>query len=178
VRIEVTVRGRPNVIDVVELGDGLVLHVDGHSVPMRLRPHAGSECFRLEVGERTIPVRLRPAVVGAAVTVGPVRVQVGLRRALPAVSRRSSSAGALDRLDVRAPIPGLIVAVPSPAGEYVTAGAVVAVVEAMKMQMEVPSPVPGRLVEVRVQRGQEVAGGQVLAVVQAEHDRDAMEPGA
>jgi biotin carboxyl carrier protein len=177
-KIELTVRGRRKVVDVIEAGDGLVLHVDGHSVPVRLRSHAGSECFRLESGERTVPVRLRAGDRGAAVTVGPVQVRVGLRRALPVVSQRPSSAGNLDRVDVRAPMPGLVVAVPWAEGEGVPAGAAVAVVEAMKMQMEVPSPVAGRLIEIRVRPGQEVAGGQVLLVMQAEHDGSTTESGA
>jgi len=44
----------------------------------------------------------------------------------------------------------------------------VAVVEAMKMQMEVSAPAAGRIGEVRVRPGQEVAGGQVLVVVETE----------
>ena len=169
-KIEVTLRGRRQVIDVVDVRDGLILHVDGRSVPVRLRAHAGTECFSLEVGDLAVPVRLSGGAGDAAVTVGPTRVRVGLRRALPVISRRASATGVVERVDVRAPIPGLVVAVPLAAGEPVSAGAAVAVVEAMKMQMEVPSPAAGRLVEVRVRPGQEVAGGQVLVVVQAEHD--------
>jgi biotin carboxyl carrier protein len=62
-------------------------------------------------------------------------------------------------------MPGLVVAVPSTGAREVQAGGVVAIVEAMKMQMEVPSPAAGRIEEIRVQPGQEVTGGQVLVVL-------------
>ncbi|MBI3997881.1 MAG: acetyl-CoA carboxylase biotin carboxyl carrier protein subunit [Armatimonadetes bacterium] len=62
-------------------------------------------------------------------------------------------------------MPGLVVDVPVAAGAVVAQGAAVAIVEAMKMQMEVPAPAAGRVEEIRVRPGQEVAGGQVLVVI-------------
>jgi biotin carboxyl carrier protein len=99
------------------------------------------------------------------VTIGAARVQVGVRRALPIASRRPAGAVGAERVEVRAHMPGLIVAVPVEIGSAIRPGEPVAIVEAMKMQMEVPSPVPGCLAEIRVRPGQEVAGGQVLVVV-------------
>jgi biotin carboxyl carrier protein len=58
-----------------------------------------------------------------------------------------------------------VVALPRAVGDLAQAGSAVAVVEAMKMQMEVPSPVAGRVEEIWVRPGQEVMGGQVLAVI-------------
>lgn len=62
-------------------------------------------------------------------------------------------------------MPGLVASVPVAIGEPVRAGGAVAVVEAMKMQMEVASPTEGRIAEIRVRPGQEVAGGQVLVLI-------------
>jgi biotin carboxyl carrier protein len=51
-------------------------------------------------------------------------------------------------------------------GQQVQAGAVVAVIEAMKMEHPVAAPHPGRVAEVRVRPGQAVDAGYVLAVIE------------
>jgi biotin carboxyl carrier protein len=175
VKLEIVAGGRRRIVDVVRQGDDLMVHLDGRAVPLRWHREAGAECWRLQVEEAMVPVRVRPADGGIAVTVGAVRVHLAIRRALPVPSRRTLSAEATDRVEVRAPMPGLVVALPRRTGEPVAAGDAVAVVEAMKMQMDVPSPVRGRLEDVRAKVGQEVGGGQVLAVVQAEERTPAPE---
>lgn len=167
-RLEVAIRGHRRVVDVTQATDGLVVHIDDGPVPLRLRRAAGEECWRLEMEEATVPVRFRVEEEGVGVTIGAAHMHVGVRRALPIASRRPADAGGEDRVEVRAHMPGLIVAVPVEIGSAVRPGEPVAVVEAMKMQMEVPSPVPGCLAEIRVRPGQEVAGGQVLVVVLAD----------
>jgi acetyl/propionyl-CoA carboxylase alpha subunit len=168
-KLEVTTQARRFVVDVEPAGDQLAVRADGTLTLVRLQPAAGSECWRLHVEGRAVPVRLRPDEGGVLVTIGAGRLRVGLRRALPVSSRRSATTAATERVEVRAPMPGLVVAVPLMEGDPVQAGVPVAVVEAMKMQMEVPSPAAGRIREVRARPGQEVAGGQVLVVVEAEH---------
>lgn len=132
-----------------------------------LEPMAGAECWRLVIGGRAVPVRIQEQKGHLLVTVGADRIQVGLRRALPVSSRRASAQNGADRVEVRTPIPGLVVSVPAAIGEAVRAGGVVAVVEAMKMQMEVTSPAAGLIEEIRALPGQEVTGGQVLVLVRA-----------
>ncbi len=165
--LEVTVRGRRQVVETATLEGGLVVRAEGASVPVRLEPVAGAQCWRLVSDGQTVPVRLRDEAGTLFATVGAVRVAVSIRRKLPIPSRRSAASAGADRLEVRAPMPGLVIAVPPASGEEVEAGSVVAIVEAMKMQMEVTSPAAGRIEEVRVRPGQEVAGGHVLVVVRA-----------
>jgi biotin carboxyl carrier protein len=145
--------------------DGTVVDVDGQRATVRLERVAGSECFRLDLGDRVEPVRIREAGGSLLVTIGGARVPVEIRRALPIPSRRAGRSAAAARVEIRAPMPGLVVALPRAVGDLAQAGSAVAVVEAMKMQMEVPSPVAGRVEEIRVRPGQEVMGGQVLAVI-------------
>jgi biotin carboxyl carrier protein len=64
-----------------------------------------------------------------------------------------------------APMPGTVVRVAVEAGETVAAGALLVVLEAMKMEHRVTSPAPGTVAEVRVKAGQTVDGGEVLVVV-------------
>lgn len=165
--LEVTVGGQPQVVETQAVDGGLVVREGGRSMPVRLEPIAGSQCWRLVASDVAAPVRVREQAGSVQVTIGADRVTLAVRRALPIPSRRSAAPAGAGRFEVRAPMPGLVVAIPPAIGEDVQAGSVVVIVEAMKMQMEVPSPATGRVEEVRVHAGQEVAGGQVLAVVRA-----------
>jgi propionyl-CoA carboxylase alpha chain len=89
----------------------------------------------------------------------------------------SFSLGVLERLPVPvpgvaagslvAPMPGTVVRVAADLGASVSAGEVLVVLEAMKMEHAVASPGDGRVAEVRVAVGQVVDTGAVLAVVEA-----------
>ena len=70
------------------------------------------------------------------------------------------------RQNLVAPMPGKVVRVLLGAGDEVTLGQGVVVVEAMKMQNEIKSPKSGRVIEVRVLEGATVNANQVLAVVE------------
>ncbi|RYB93886.1 ATP-grasp domain-containing protein [Nocardioides oleivorans] len=65
-----------------------------------------------------------------------------------------------------APMPGTVVSVKVAAGDDVTAGDVVLVLEAMKMQHTVTAPHDGTVTEIDVEPGAQVASGEVLAVVE------------
>jgi len=67
--------------------------------------------------------------------------------------------------EVRAPMPGLLVAVHAAEGTPVEAGQPLVTMEAMKMQMEIRSPGPGTVRRVHAAPGGEVAGGQVLVTL-------------
>jgi propionyl-CoA carboxylase alpha chain len=69
---------------------------------------------------------------------------------------------------LRAPLPGRILRVAAGAGSEVEAGALLVVLEAMKMEHQVTSPRRGRLAEVRVREGQQVEAGAILAVLAEE----------
>jgi acetyl/propionyl-CoA carboxylase alpha subunit len=64
-----------------------------------------------------------------------------------------------------APMPGGVVRVAVTAGERVEAGALLVVLEAMKMEHAVHAPVSGTVAEVDVQIGDQVESGQCLVVV-------------
>ena len=68
------------------------------------------------------------------------------------------------RQQLLAPMPGKIVRVLAAAGQQVTAGQGLLVIEAMKMQNEIRSPKSGT-VEKLAREGQTVNAGEVLAIV-------------
>lgn len=63
---------------------------------------------------------------------------------------------------VIAPIPGVITQVNVKSGEMVTQGAVLMILEAMKMQNEILSPKDGTVLEVLVAQGDQVSTGDSL----------------
>lgn len=81
-------------------------------------------------------------------------------RPRPAPSSPSPAVGGSG--EVRAPMPGLILAVFVAKGDVVTRGQVIANLEAMKMENDVVAPVAGKVTAVEVAKGAEVAHGQLL----------------
>jgi acetyl-CoA/propionyl-CoA carboxylase biotin carboxyl carrier protein len=67
---------------------------------------------------------------------------------------------------VRSPMPGTVLTVNVKAGDPVTAGQPVVVVEAMKMEHAVPAPIDGVVAELTVNAGQQVQMDQTLAVIE------------
>ena len=65
-----------------------------------------------------------------------------------------------------APLPGTVVHVKVEVGDEVQAGAVLAAIEAMKMEHEVRAALDGKVVAVNVATGQQVEAGEVLVVVE------------
>jgi propionyl-CoA carboxylase alpha chain len=65
-----------------------------------------------------------------------------------------------------APMPGTVVAVRAAAGDQVTSGQPVLVLEAMKMQHTIAAPYDGVVADIKVDVGHQVTAGDVLAVVE------------
>ena len=65
-----------------------------------------------------------------------------------------------------APMPGTVIAVQVSPGDTVTAGDLLMIVEAMKMEHRIIAPHAGTVTEVRARRGDQVAGGDLLAVLE------------
>ncbi len=68
------------------------------------------------------------------------------------------------------PMPGLVVRVLAQAGDAVTKGQPLLVLEAMKMEHEIAAPADGALAELRVVEGAQVEAGAVLVVIDEPSD--------
>ena len=135
--------------------------------------------FTITIGEQCLAVTARVAPDGAYMITMPDGRQV-----VAAVSRDPSSAGSrwvtvADRTSVvqeadlgvsgedeagalEAPMPGKVLSVAVAEGDVVKAGAVLLVVEAMKMEHALRAPSDGTVVEVRAQEGDMVSPGSPL----------------
>lgn len=90
----------------------------------------------------------------------PVAVRTWRERVL--ADAESASGRRHGPVEVRATLPGLVVAVAVEEGDEVSAGATLLTIEAMKMQNEVRAPQAGRVSAVVVVAGQTVAAGAAL----------------
>ncbi len=95
-----------------------------------------------------------------------VSVQEGIdENAVQASGGAAPQAGGGPSVEVKAPMPGLILRIEKNAGEAVEEGDLILVMEAMKMESEVFSPQAGTISEIKVTQGDQMKAGDVLAVI-------------
>ena len=125
-----------------------------------VRVQVDGEWFEVWPGENTPSrparetpsARVTPPVPDAAPRVGPVPVSSG----------KGTSSGSGDIRAVKAPLPGVVIAIHVQPGEAITAGQPLCVVEAMKMNNVVRANQAGQVAAVRVSVGQHVKHQDVL----------------
>jgi len=107
---------------------------------------------------------------GAVADVDVAGRSVAIRAAPPPDVDRAIRAAAAHQgggpAEVRAPMPGAVIAIHRRAGERVEAGDPLVTLEAMKMEHIVAAPVRGAVRELRAARGDQVVRGQLLAIVE------------
>lgn len=115
--------------------------------------------FEVEVEGETFTVRVKGGGMALVPGTSPPAPPGG--GAAPGTA--SAPKGAKDA--IKAPMQGLIVRLPVKAGDEVTIGDVVAVLEAMKMQNDIVASKPGKVIEVYVKEGDVVTPNQPLVAV-------------
>jgi propionyl-CoA carboxylase alpha chain/3-methylcrotonyl-CoA carboxylase alpha subunit len=95
----------------------------------------------------------------------------GRRTALTARTQTESDSEAVDNI-LRSPMPGMVVALSCAVGDRVEEGAVLMVVEAMKMENRILAPLAGVVEEIRCTLHGSVSTDQVLAVIAPEGEQN------
>ena len=140
--------------------DGKVLEVDFKSLADQpvyslILGHDSYEAYVSE-GENALQVLLRGQLYE-------VDVEDERQRRLRQVSEVHGDAGG--EFSLKAPMPGLVVAVPVSEGETVSRGQNLIILESMKMQNELRSPREGVVQRVRVTPGERVEQNQPLVTL-------------
>jgi acetyl/propionyl-CoA carboxylase alpha subunit len=119
---------------------------------------------RLVGGERSVAILVEGSGSEWIVTLRGRRIPVTVRTWRERVMAAADTATRAQAgpIDVKATLPGLVVAIAVGPGDQVEAGAPLLTIEAMKMQNEVRAPRAGRVVDVAVSSGQTVATGAPL----------------
>jgi biotin carboxyl carrier protein len=163
-RYVTTIGDREYLIEIIDehtlLVDGVRYHIDFESVSEQpvyslLLDGQSFESYVYE-GDDALQVLLRGAHYQAT-------VEDERERRLRSTSRQGVAEGADYHL--RAPMPGLVVAIPISEGQTVNKGDVLVVLESMKMQNELKSPRAGAISRMRVKVGDSVVLKQTLLSV-------------
>lgn len=119
---------------------------------------------RLFDGERALLVVVEGASTDWVVTLRGRRIPVMVRswRERMVAEAEVSAQAAIGPFEVRATLPGLVVAVAVAPGQEVGEGDALLTIEAMKMQNEIRAPRPGRVAGLAVEVGHTVRAGWVL----------------
>jgi biotin carboxyl carrier protein len=88
-------------------------------------------------------------------------------RAVRLATSAGGSAAPVGDFNLKAPMPGLVVAVPVADGRQVKKGDILLILESMKMQNELRSPRDGTVLRTKVKAGDSVEQNQVLLTVGA-----------
>jgi glutaconyl-CoA/methylmalonyl-CoA decarboxylase subunit gamma len=124
----------------------------------------GSE-YRVAIEELADESSLNPSAPPAAVT----PAQPARPRTSPPQPAAQPTAAALTAEEsagsVRAPLPGTILRIAVNAGDHVSKGQSLLVLEAMKMENEILAPFDGQVREVKVSQGVSVNAGDTLLVL-------------
>ncbi len=154
---------------------GQPVHVDGVATDVTLRAIGSGRHVVTEDGARTRVILEAPEMGDGGVQRREVLVN-GFRFEVEAESERIASlreratrgraaSAHTGPLEVRAIIPGKVVAISVAAGEDVVAGQQLLVVEAMKMQNELRAPRDGTISRVSVAPGVKIEVGDLLVVI-------------
>jgi biotin carboxyl carrier protein len=107
-----------------------------------------------------------PVMVAAAPAAAPVAAQAEAPKAEEAPAAPAAPAApTASGTQVKAPMPGSILAVKASVGQAVKAGDVLVVLEAMKMENDITAPCDGTIKEIVVTKGTTVNTDDVLVVM-------------
>ncbi len=139
------------------------LLVDGKPVTVSVVELADPSHISLIINNHSYDVALEDGIVLVEGLSFEVDVQDELRKKLAVVTK----AGAKEaRTEIKAPMPGLVLAVEVSPGEEVSSGQGLIILEAMKMQNELKAPRNGVVKEVLVKQGTKVNSSDLLLVIE------------
>ena len=126
-----------------------------------------AQSYTVEVSGKRFDVTVigPPAQAGAAVNgAGPAAAAAPARKA-PRRAERAARRGGGGGDTLSSPIQGTVLKVAVQAGAEVQEGALIAVIEAMKMENEIAAHKSGRIAELPIAVGASVASGDTIAVI-------------
>ena len=151
----------------VELNDDHHVALDGVSYEIDLVSVAGQPIYSLLMGGKSYEAYVSPGDGDLQVvlrgTLYPVLVEDEREKRL-----RAATGGVQDtrgEFHLKAPMPGLIVAVPVEEGQLVEKGDILVILESMKMQNELKCPRAGTVSRVKVKAGDAVEQNMVIVIV-------------
>ena len=167
-KYHVAIDGEAFEVELIEREGLLHARIDGHEVPVDFRPVRGSSSWSLLLGDASYPLSFEPRPDGLSVTVESesylVRVEDERTRAARAVKKGSGSRD--ESKVVLSVMPGIVREVRVAAGDEVSAGDPMLILEAMKMENEIRAVLSGVVKAVHVEPDTTVNKGDPLVTLE------------
>jgi len=152
----------------IEINSEREITLNGKLLPVDFLPIDGPPIISLLLEGQSYEAHVNPTDIGWEVFLLGQRYLVGVEDERQRQLREVSSAQVVHRetFHLKAPMPGLIVAIPIEEGEQVKRGSNLVVLESMKMQNELKAPRDGEVTGIRVKPGDNVDQEQILVVLE------------
>ena len=163
-KLEARLGGTARTLELRPVGSGYEGRLDGHSLEAEVLESHG-HFLAVRVGSRVFEITWWHEGGAYHMDLGGPRVTVEI----PEPHERAARKGEPEekaRRDIRAAMPGKVVAVKVKQGEEVRQGQGLVVVEAMKMENEVPAPKTGKVTALEVVPGQTIEKGALLLSIE------------
>ena len=158
-----TVNDQEYVIE-IDQDHEIVVNGERYAIDFQQLPEAGMASLLLENRSLEAVVDERSDVWDVLILGDLYSVKVQDERTYRLAQARGTSLEGGDA-EIRAPMPGIVIALPVAEGDVVRQGDKVVILESMKMENELRAPRDGVIIQVRVVPGTNVDKGQVLAMI-------------
>ncbi|MEP7198669.1 MAG: biotin/lipoyl-containing protein [Chloroflexota bacterium] len=154
----------------VEVAGDNTVSINGQTYKVDARSIDGDQIYSFLMGDHSYEMFVNRTETGYDILVAGERHEITVE---DEYTQRLTKLGGTSRgpksdAQVKAPMPGLVVAVRASEGDRVTSGQGLLILEAMKMENELRAPWNGTIKSVKVAAGQKVEQGQLLMVIAAE----------
>lgn len=157
-----TVNNRSFPISVDRDKEFFAVLIDGKKHTLDFRSSTGSSLHSMIVEGKQYEVVIEKSETGLLIYINGEAHHVQISRELKVRAKKESKV----RIEVRAAMPGLVVALEVKPGQSVKKDDGLLVMEAMKMQNEVKAPKDGIVAEVHARKGSPVEKGEKLVTIQ------------
>ncbi len=152
----------------VEINEQGEILANGERLPADFMAVAEQAVYSLLLDNKSYEAHITPSELGLEVLLRGQRYKVTVEdersRILREVGGAEIEPGG--EIQLKAPMPGLVVAVPVEEGQKIEKGDDLVILESMKMQNELKAPRAGRVRRVRVSSGDSVQQNAVLVVLE------------
>jgi len=168
-RYHIGVDGQQYEVEIADGDQGARVKVDHQEVGVDLKLVNAPSLYSLLVSDHSHELLVEEREWGYAVFIDTelyeVRVQTDRALRLERVKERGGAPSAGETL-IKAPMPGMVVAVEVEPGAVVARGKGLVILEAMKMENEIRAPRAGTVKRIAVTAGQTVSNSDVLVVIE------------
>ncbi len=154
----------------VEVFNDNTISINGHAYRVDAQSIDGDQIYTFLIDDHSYEIFVNRSETGYDVLVAGERHEVTVEDEYTQrlTTLGSKTRGPKGEAQVKAPMPGLVVAVRTEEGQHVKSGQGLLILEAMKMENELRAPWNGTVKSVKVASGQTVDQGQLLLVIAAD----------